>query len=66
MDLQINFTTGESQGASMIAKWILTHITKKAARKKNSKLKEFFKRKKKLIGHAKAIFAKARGIATII
>jgi len=34
--------------------------------KKNSRLKEFFNRKKKSIGHAKAIIALARKIATII
>jgi len=33
---------------------------------KNSKLKEFFNRKKKSIGHSKAIIALARKIATII
>ena len=36
-------------------RWILTQIAQAAARKKNSKLKEFFNRKKKSIGHAKAI-----------
>ncbi len=34
--------------------------------KNGSKLKEFFNRKKKSIGHAKAIIALARKIATII
>jgi len=48
------------------ARWILTQIAQAAARKKNSKLKEFFNRKKKSIGHAKAIIALARKIATII
>jgi len=51
---------------SKVARWILTQIANAAARKKNSKLKEFFKRKKKSIGHAKAIIALARKIATII
>ena len=49
-----------------VARWILTQIAQAAARKKNSKLKEFFNRKKKSIGHAKAIIALARKIATII
>jgi transposase len=48
------------------ARWILTQIAQAAARKKYSKLKEFFTRKKKSIGHAKAIIALARKIATII
>ena len=48
------------------ARWILTQIAQAAARKNNSKLKEFFNRKKKSIGHAKAIIALARKIATII
>ena len=48
------------------ARWILTQIVQAAARKKNSKLKEFFNRKKKSIGHSKAIIALARKIATII
>ena len=47
------------------ARWILTQIAQAAARKK-SKLKEFFNRKKKSIGHSKAIIALARKIATII
>ena len=34
------------------ARWILTQIAQSASRKKNSKLKEFFNRKKKSIGHA--------------
>ncbi len=51
---------------SKVARWILTQIAQAAARKKNSKLKEFFNRKKKTIGHAKAIIALARKIATII
>ena len=51
---------------SKVARWILTQIAQAAARKKNSKLKEFFNRKKKSIGHAKAIIALARKIATII
>ncbi len=51
---------------SKVARWILTQIAQAAARKKNSRLKEFFNRKKKLIGHAKAIIALARKIATII
>ncbi|AKB34198.1 Mobile element protein [Methanosarcina siciliae HI350] len=48
------------------ARWILIQIAQAAARKKNSKLKEFFNRKKKSIGYAKAIVALARKIATII
>ena len=51
---------------SKVARWILTQIANAAARKKNSRLKEFFNRKKKSIGHAKAIIALARKIATII
>jgi transposase len=51
---------------SKVARWILTQIAQAAARKKNSRLKEFFNRKKKAIGHAKAIIALARKIATII
>ena len=51
---------------SKVARWILTQIAQAAARRKNSKLKEFFNRKKKSIGHAKAIIALARKIATII
>ncbi|HEX9251719.1 MAG TPA: IS110 family transposase [Ignavibacteriaceae bacterium] len=51
---------------SRVARWILTQIANAAARKKNSKLKEFFNRKKKSIGHPKAIIALARKIATII
>ena len=51
---------------SKVARWILTQIAHAAARKKNSKLKEFFNRKNKSIGHAKAIIALARKIATII
>lgn len=48
------------------ARWILTQIAQAAAKTKNSKLKEFFNRKKKSIGHSKAIIALARKIATII
>ena len=48
------------------ARWILTQIAQAAARTKNSRLKEFFNRKKKSIGHSKAIIALARKIATII
>jgi transposase len=48
------------------ARWILTQIAQSASRKKNSRLKEFFNKKKKSIGHAKAIIALARKIATII
>ena len=48
------------------ARWILTQIAQSASRKKNSKLKEFFNRKKKSIGHAKSIIALARKIVTII
>ncbi len=51
---------------SKVARWILTQIAQAAARKKNSRLKEFFNRKKKSIGHAKAIIALARKIATIL
>ena len=51
---------------SKVARWILIQIAQAAARTKNSKLKEFFNRKKKSIGHAKAIVALARKIATII
>ena len=51
---------------SKVARWILTQIAQAAARKKNSKLKEFFNRKKKSIGHAKAVIALARKIVTII
>src|SRR5574344_63950 len=48
------------------ARWILTQIAQAAAKTKNSKLKEFFNRKKKSIGHSKAIVALTRKIATII
>ena len=48
------------------ARWILTQIAQAAARKKNSRLKEFFNRKMKSIGHAKAVIALARKIVTII
>ncbi|BBL64190.1 hypothetical protein MmazTMA_11670 [Methanosarcina mazei] len=48
------------------ARWIITQIAQAAARTKNSRLKEFFNRKKKSIGHSKAIIALARKIATII
>lgn len=48
------------------ARWILTQIAQSASRKKNSKLKEFFNRKKKSIGHAKSIIALARKIVTIV
>jgi len=48
------------------ARWILTQISQAAARKKNSRLKEFFNRKVKSIGHAKAVIALARKIVTII
>jgi transposase len=51
---------------SKVARWILTQVANAAARTKNSRLKEFFNRKKKSIGHAKAIIALARKIATII
>ena len=51
---------------SKVGRWILTQISQSEARKKNSKLKEFFNRKKKSIGHAKAIIALGRKIATII
>ena len=48
------------------ARWILTQIAQAASRKKNSRIKEFFNRKKKSIGHSKAIIALARKITTII
>uniref|UniRef100_Q46CM6 Transposase n=1 Tax=Methanosarcina barkeri (strain Fusaro / DSM 804) TaxID=269797 RepID=Q46CM6_METBF len=51
---------------SKVVRWILTQIAQAAARKKNSRLKEFFNRKKKSIGYAKAIIALAKKIATII
>jgi transposase len=51
---------------SKVARWILTQITNAAARKKNSRLKEFYNREKKSIGYAKAIIALARKIATIL
>lgn len=51
---------------SKIARWILTQVAQAASRKKASKLKEFFNRKKKTIGHQKAIIALARKIVTII
>ena len=51
---------------SKTARWILIQIAQAAARTKNSKLKEFFNRKKKSIGHSKAIVALTRKIATII
>ena len=51
---------------SKVARWILTQIANAAARNKNSRLKEFYNRKKKSIGHAKAIIALARKIATIL
>ena len=51
---------------SKVARWILTQIAQAAARKKNSKLKEFFNRKKKSIGHAKAIIAWQGKLSTII
>lgn len=51
---------------SNVARWILTQIAQSAARKKNSKLKEFFNRKRKSIGFAKAVIALARKITTII
>ena len=55
-----------TKGGSKTARWILIQIAQAAARTKNSKLKEFFNRKKKSIGHSKAIVALARKIATII
>jgi transposase len=48
------------------ARWILTQIAQAAARKKKSRLKDFFNRKMKSIGYAKAIIALARKIVTII
>jgi len=41
------------------ARWILTQIAQSASRKKNSRLEELFNKKKKSIGHAKAIIALA-------
>ena len=57
---------GITKRGSKVARWILTQIAQAAARKKNSRLKEFFNRKKKSIGYAKAIIALTRKIATII
>ena len=51
---------------SKVARWILTQVAQAAARNNGSKLKEFFDRKKKSIGHSKSIIALARKIATII
>ena len=51
---------------SKVARWILTQVAQAAARKNGSKLKEFFDRKKKSIGHSKAIIALARKMATIM
>jgi transposase len=51
---------------SKVARWILTQIAQAASRKKNSKMKKFFNRKKKSIGHSKSIIALARKITTII
>jgi transposase len=45
---------------SKTTRWILTQIVQSTAKTKNSKLKEFFNRKKKSIGHAKAIIALAK------
>jgi transposase len=56
-NLQINITVEGSQRGSKVARWILTQIAQAAARKKNSKLKEFINRKKKSIVHAKAVIA---------
>ena len=55
-----------TKSGAKVARWILTQIAQAAARKKNSRLKEFFNRKKKSIGHSKAIIALARKIAKII
>ena len=67
INLHINTTNGRiTKRGSKVAGWILTQIAQAAARTKYSKLKEFFNRKKKSIGHAKAIIALARKIATII
>ena len=51
---------------SVEARWIFTQIAQAASKKKNSRLKEVFNRKKESIGHAKAIIALARKIATIL
>lgn len=51
---------------SKVARWILIQVAQAAARKNGSKLKEFFERKKKTIGHSKAIVALARKIVTIL
>ena len=66
-NLWINSTTAESQREDQkVARRILTKIAQAAARKKKSKLKEFFNRKMKSIGHTKAIIALAKKITTII
>jgi len=51
---------------SKVARWILTQIAQAASRKKNRKMKKFFNRKKKSIGHSKSIISLARKITTII
>ena len=51
---------------SKVARWILIQVAQAAARKNGSMLKEFFERKKKTIGHSKAIVALARKIVTIL
>ena len=62
-----NYHNGRiTKRGSKVARWILTQIAQAAARKKNSRLKEFFNRIKKTNGYAKAIIALARKIATII
>ena len=56
----------DTKRGSKVARWILTQIAQAASRKKNSKMKKFFNRKKKSIGHSKSIIALARKITTII
>lgn len=51
---------------SKVARWILTQIAQAAARTKNSKMKEFYLRKKDSLGFGKTIIALARKIVTII
>jgi transposase len=60
------FYSGIHKGRIKGYKWTLTQIAKAEARTKNSKLREFFNRKKNSIGNAKAIIALQRKIATII
>jgi len=51
---------------SKVARWILIQVAQAAARKNGSMLNDFFERKKKTIGHSKAIVALARKIVTIL